>query len=119
MKNKTCGECKYFNCLAHGFCKNKQGRLSVQVNDPICQNYNPKPIKPTNGDRIRSMSDESLAEVLMDLYDGNKCKYCAYMKSGMCSLKPRHEEYDEGGWVEDEDCIRGMIEYLKKEVENE
>lgn len=66
-------------------------------------------------DRITE-SLETLAEVFMDLYDGNKCKYCAYKKSGMCSLKPRHEEYDEGGWVEDEDCIRGMIEYLKKEV---
>lgn len=48
--NKTCEECKYFNGLAHGFCKNKKGRLSVKMNDPICQNYKKK---PTNGDKIR------------------------------------------------------------------
>ena len=59
MKNETCGNCKYFNGLAHGFCKNKQGRLSVQMNDPICRNYKQK---PTNGDKIRQLSNEELAE---------------------------------------------------------
>ena len=116
MKNRTCRECKYFAqsefldvCTV--FCE-------AHSPDKMCINCDYfKPI--TNGDRIRALSDEKLAEVFMDLYDGNKCKYCAYNKSGMCSLKPRHEEYDEGGWVEDEDCIRGMIEYLKKEVKDE
>ena len=114
MKNRTCSGCRYIT-EDGGYCV-VWGNIAAAL-EP-CELFE-LPKKLTNGDRIRSMSDESLAEVLMDLYDGNKCKYCAYMKSGMCSLKPRHEEYDEGGWVEDEDCIRGMIEYLKKEVENE
>ena len=114
MNNRTCGECKSY--LAKMFHCQKHDVMAES--NQTCEDFEPKK-KPTNGDKIRNFTDEELAEVLMYLYDGNRCKYCAYMKSGMCSLKPRHEEYDEGGWVEDEDCIRGMIEYLKKEVEDE
>ena len=74
---KTCGECKYFNGLAHGFCKNKQGRLSVQMNDLICQNYKPK---PTNGDKIRQMSNEKLKKIIDCPYPDDLCVH-------------RHDEY--------------------------
>ena len=110
MSMKMCNECKRCDGDRCTYFDNDSDRESTIA----CILFEPK--NPTNGDKIRSMSDEELAELLMDLYDGNKCKYCAYKKSGMCTLRPRHEEYDEGGWVEDEDCIRGMISYLKKEV---
>lgn len=116
MDNKTCGECKFHHRDYH-YCQADKECKSIYPESPACENFAERTI--AIGDKIRSMSNESLAEVFMDLYDGNKCKYCAYKKSGMCSLKPRHEDYDEGGWAEDEDCIRGMIEYLKKEVKDE
>lgn len=49
MKNKTCGECKKHNtdCIIVHFA-------------PACDFFEPKVI--TNGDRIRSMSNEELAE---------------------------------------------------------
>lgn len=110
---------KRVSCNDYTRCSRKEQKYSfVDPKFSACRYFEPAK-KPTNGDKIRNFTDEGLAEVFMDLYAGNKCKYCAYKKSGMCSLKPRHEEYDEGGWVEDEDCIRGMIEYLKKEVEDE
>ena len=115
MENRSCKICKYrpegIICKLFGTIDNSK------LFERGCVHF--APIKITNGDKIRTLNDEELAELFIDLYDGNRCKYCAYMKSGMCSLKPRHEEYDEGGWVEDEDCIRGMIEYLKKEVKDE
>lgn len=39
---KCCGGCVFYNGLAHGYCKNKKGSLSVRISDPICQNYEPK-----------------------------------------------------------------------------
>ncbi len=96
MKNKTCGECKYFNGLAHGFCKNKQGRLSVQVNDPICQNYKSK---PTNGDKIRQMSDEELA---------GKFGYpCPLTANKHCS------------GISNEECTECWLNWLKQEAKDE
>lgn len=62
-KTKTCGECKYFvkndidnGCQAIG--------IESHFTADICKNFDPI-YKPTNGDKIRQMSDEELVEVLI------------------------------------------------------
>jgi hypothetical protein len=60
MKNKTCGECNNYN--AEKFhCEKFE---CVTIGRGSCPDYEEKPKKPTNGDRIRQMSDEKLAEVI-------------------------------------------------------
>lgn len=58
--SKTCGECKWFvkNDTDNG-CQ----AIGVESNFTACQNFDPI-YKPTNGDKIRSMTDEQLAELL-------------------------------------------------------
>lgn len=56
MKNKTCGECQWYDyhhllCVVGG---------DVAPTDCACDSF--IPIKLTNGDKIRQMSDEELAE---------------------------------------------------------
>jgi hypothetical protein len=58
MKNKTCGECRWYDyhhllCVVGG---------DVAPTDCACDNF--IPIKLTNGDKIRQMSDEKLAKVI-------------------------------------------------------
>ena len=55
----------------------------------------------TNGERIRSMSDEELADFLDDV-PGNVCECCS------------REQYDEK--CESIACVDGIIEWLKQEV---
>lgn len=105
---KTCGECKYMSvdCL---YCKKHLSTLaSLDQVSPFCGEWEPK----TNGDKIRQMSNEELAEIFDDLYNGNKCHYCINNISGNCKFEDKHAEYDEGGWVEDEDCISGFEAWL-------
>lgn len=52
-----CLKCKYFNA-AQRYCRNIKAKY---VGCDECYKANPK---PTNADRIRSMSDEELAEYL-------------------------------------------------------
>lgn len=51
----------------------------------------------TNGDRIRQMSNEELAEIL----NGN-CTYCSFNEDGDCGFKG---------------CKNGIKAYLESEVE--
>ena len=59
MKNKTCGECRYYVCNRHGGCCTFIGDAMCD-DDLACDNFE----KPTNGDVIRQMSNEELAEFL-------------------------------------------------------
>lgn len=59
-------------------------------------------IPQTNADRIRSMSDEELAEFLVD-HHGNPCKFCL-----SCWTV---RESAEGG------CKEELLQWLKSEVE--
>jgi len=52
--------------------------------------------KKTNGDRLREMNDEELAELL----DNSQCAHCAY----------------EEGCDDNAECSRGILEWLRKKV---
>lgn len=64
MENKTCGECQWYDyhhllCVVGG---------DVEPTDCACDSF--IPIKRTNGDVIRQMSNEELAEEFVDMmYD--------------------------------------------------
>lgn len=81
MKNKTCGECKHFEVdIVAATCEKK--RWISDDDTPACSKFEPKVI--TNGDRIRQMSNEELAEFLVEL-DDNICMFCKYENcSGEC-----------------------------------
>ena len=70
MSNKTCGECKHYVSELKR-CNMKKIICNIQPTDTGCSCFERKP-KPTNGDVIRKMSNEKLAE----LFD-NSCKVCA------------------------------------------
>lgn len=55
MSNKTCGECKYLD--GERYCQFLDFEPKPEMGG--CANFEPK---PTNGDRIRQMSNEELAE---------------------------------------------------------
>lgn len=55
----------------------------------------------TNGDRIRQMSNEELANEIVD-----DCNYCKYMYDGICDTDPI-------GLI----CKEGIKAYLESEVE--
>lgn len=111
MKNRTCGECKHFdktvtcNDYAKCSCKEQLVYGFVSPKQQSCKHFEPKH-KPTNGDRIRAMSDEKLAELITGI---KCCAYCNYSLDdfGNCSSHPEM------------DCEEAILEWLKKEVEDE
>lgn len=121
MKNKTCGECKYR--YSYRYDEDCDGRCKlfptarIPSNKPSCSKYEPIP-PPTNIDRIRNGSNRELAEIFDDIYNGNKCRYCINNISGNCKFEDKHAEYDEGGWIEDEDCISGFEAWLDSPAES-
>ena len=66
VSNKTCGECKHY--LVEMFHCQKNDVMAESYN--TCEDFEPKVI--TNGDVIRQMSNEELAELI-----DNSCKACA------------------------------------------
>ena len=58
MANKTCGECRYLD--KNRYCEFLDFEPKPQMKG--CANFEPK---PTNGDRIRQMSNKELAEMLV------------------------------------------------------
>lgn len=60
-ETKTCGECKHYDFV--GQCNYVYEFNNIHANDKACEYFEPKII--TNGDRIRQMSDEELAEKLV------------------------------------------------------
>ena len=82
----------------------KCGKCKIQRSNPICNScmgYN-KFIPITQADRIRSMSDEELAEIIGILAEGNddcaKCPAVSY--KFLCKT-----------------CKEGILEWLQSEVE--
>lgn len=99
MKNKTCGECRKhdIDCFIA-----KQAKA--------CEYFEPK-IK-TNGDRIRSMSDEELAKKFVHKVS---MKYVTgYVETYWVSGILRNKK-----WLKKEFAIEATIEELKKEVKDE
>ena len=90
--NKTCGECKYFSCSGEGRCMDDEWTF---CDSDACEKFKPK--VATNGDVIRQMSNEKLAE----LFD-NSCKVCAKDIVGC-----------------DTDCVAGILAWLNAPAESE
>lgn len=110
MENKTCGDCRFLESAKKiGVC-DKMNFCLCPSELPSCSKFEQKVV--TNGDRIRQGGNRELAEIFDDFYNGNKCKYCINYISGNCKFDDKHAEYDEGGWVEDEDCISGIEAWL-------
>ena len=89
---ESCMNCKHVTKKETDFPCN-ECKHGVNVKD----HYKPR----SNADRIRSMSDEELAEFLTD-HHRYPCKYC-----GSCWAD---SESDEMG------CGKGLIQWLKSEV---
>ena len=62
-----------------------------------------------NADRIRTMTDEELAEYLF--YRGNGCEYCY----GICAYQDECDGHDHA----QEFCMEQIVKWLKQEVDNE
>lgn len=76
MKNKTCGECRHLECAKKiGFCQEMKYPL-CPAELPSCANFEQKII--TNGDVIRQMSNEELAEFNQKL----SCEVCGFKNTG-------------------------------------
>lgn len=70
-----------------------------------------KPKKPTNADRIRSMSDEELANYIM-----NNCDNPISEKNNdMCDFCEKYE--DELAKCDREGCKKAIVKWLQSEVE--
>lgn len=69
------------------------------------------PEKPTNADRIRSMSDKELAEFLTDINPTN-CQDCAFSHGWRC--QPDRDDYSDF-----EKCKEGRKRWLQRPAEEE
>ncbi len=68
MNNKTCSDCKSFPGMGY-YCP-IIGRFCDPTNESPCEFFEkPKGRIATNGDKIRQMSNEELAEFLIDAAD--------------------------------------------------
>jgi hypothetical protein len=102
MANKTCGECRYYHPIFEheGVCiaTSDLHKTCDFTSDCAIGGFNPKP-SPTNGDKIRQMSNEELAT--WGMYDLGTCptfeKRQTCPKRGECSAS------------EVEDCWRDWL----------
>lgn len=85
-------------CTEDGYCK----KFSDEEVTSWCVQSPCKYEKPSNADRIRSMSDEELAELISDRID---CCECEHMYAG--EGKPCHNG---------ETCQDYWLDWLKQEV---
>lgn len=91
MRDLTCDDCKF-----SGRCGN--GELHFRNRGYVCHGFaarNINLIKPTNGDRIRSMSDEELAVTLM----------CPN-EMGVAEIPCDHSD--------DKNCCRCLLDWLRQ-----
>lgn len=101
-KTKSCGECKYFvgngeDCIYY---------CNIESMDEPCECFE----KPTNGDKIRQMSDEELAERLV--YEATTCDGDGHVLSGYKSILTG------GFWIDRPEAIAGTMKELRKEWKN-
>ena len=67
-----------------------------------------KEMRVSNGDKIRSMSDEELAEFLFER--GNCSEYCY----GICAYQNECDEVQDEAY-----CIEQIVKWLNQEAEND
>lgn len=104
MENKSCGKCRFLEgAKIIGFCV-KQGMPLCPSELPSCSKFEQRVV--TNGDRVRQMSNEELAEIISNV----DCKICP---ACMTCFKE-----------ENETCFDGMLTWLNapadcvKQIEN-
>lgn len=66
--NKTCGECKHYDM--HGGCNKILNTLWIHSTNIACIKFEAK--NPTNGDRIRQMSNEGIAAFVCGLLNDRR-----------------------------------------------
>ncbi len=98
MKTKTCGECLYYD---DPFCD--YHAMKVASKRKSCDLFDPKEKPPTNGDRIRQMSDEELTLLIVQ----GRCRLCPYGFDGDC--------YNDTA----KSCKDIILEQLKQEAKDE
>ena len=82
--NKTCGECKHLN-RELAFCR-ACGVSWLKKSDGANCKYFDKPTPPTNGDKIRQMSNEELNNLIDCPFED--CRYKFYdMECRECKLE--------------------------------
>ena len=85
-------------------CKNPESYGTICVKCNRCGRFD-KP-KQTNADRIRAMSDEELAKMILQIASCDKenvmCVPTEYKHSGKC----------------DGHCLKGRLDWLKQEADN-
>lgn len=85
MENKICVECKHLN-RELAFCRACGVGWLKETDGANCK-YFEKKQPPTNGDRIRQMSNEELVDVFC-YFDMRKCGFCLcekYCTTGCCA----------------------------------
>ena len=100
-----CKNCKKLNHILNSgvsvgrWCVEKSDSPDIE-RERICDKFVPM----SQGDRIRSMTDEELRDFLYDMTSESQCHICAFKKGWLCE-KP----YDKS-------CHDGVMEWLKSEV---
>lgn len=113
MTNKTCGECKHLN-RELAFCRACGAKWLKDTDGANCK-YFEKITKPTNGDKIRQMSDEELALMIVP-----KVMFC-----DGCPVKceenaiPLIDECPFGTDNIKNICVQRVIAWLKQEAKDE
>lgn len=103
-KKGCCRECKYADWDADGCTCMIDGFFVCDASEHTCNQY--RPAKPmTNGDRIRQMTDEELAEWL-DHVAG----------CGVCVLNEGKYRYSGDHCAHEHDCMQYIEKWLKQEV---
>jgi hypothetical protein len=109
MKNKTCGECRYYFEQAD-FCRLNAWEC-IEEDEKCCEDFEPS----TNGDKIRQMSDDELAEKLVYqcsckiIHQNDKCTLEYWTYSWKSSVIPGQS------FETKEEALAATIEGLKKE----
>lgn len=85
----------YIECKRCGAAPSQLGAFDYET---AIRYWNGEAMPNTNGNRLRQMTDEELADVIQCM-----CEYCAYQSTG-CMKK---------------ECIDGAYEWLKQEVSDE
>lgn len=101
MKNKTCGECKHLN-KELAFCRACGAKWLNETDGANCEYFEQKQ-PPTNGDKIRQMSNKELAKFLSAMT--------------FCAGCPARNDKCNGD--DNKVCRRNWREYLNAPAESE
>ena len=80
MKTKTCGECRHYN-EENSFCV-KWRFEDITAEAEVCKGFAP----PTNGDRIRQMSNEELVDRIHCPYENCINEFVEDVDCGACKI---------------------------------